>query len=62
MKEFEPFEDSSKKSSMVNAILISHDFVYKRSSKPAMNGFRLESIEEVRKEYKNYYRKGGENL
>ena len=49
---FEPFEDSSKNSYMINAILISHGCVFKRSSKPVMKGYRVESNEEARKEYK----------
>ena len=52
IKVFEPFEDSSKKSYMINSILISYDCVFKRSSKPVMKGSRVESIEEARKEYK----------
>ncbi len=52
IKVFEPFEDSSKNSSMVNAILISYGCVFKRSSKPVMKGSRVESIEKARKEYK----------
>ena len=52
IKVFEPFEDSSKNSSMINAILISYGCVFKRSSKPVMKGSRVESIEEARKEYK----------
>ena len=32
IKVLEPFEDSSKNSSIVNAILISHGCVFKRSS------------------------------
>ena len=38
IKVFEPFEDSSKNSSMVNGILISYGCVFKRSSKPVMKG------------------------
>ena len=53
IKVFEPFEDSSKNSPMVNAILISYGCVLKRSSKPVLKGSRVESIEEARKEYKN---------
>jgi len=49
---FEPFEDSSKNSSMINAILISYGCFFKRSSKPVMKGSRVESIEEARNEYK----------
>ena len=52
IKVFEPFEDSSKNPSMINAILISYGCVFKRSSKPVMKGSRVESIEEARKEFK----------
>ena len=55
---FEPFEDSSKNSSMINAILISYGCVFKRSSKPVMKGSRVESIEEARKEYKKLLEEG----
>ena len=51
IKVFEPFDDSSKNPSMINAILISYGYLLKRSSKPVMKGFRVESIEEVRSEY-----------
>ena len=37
---------------MNNAILISYGRFFKRSSKPVMQGSRVESIEETRKEYK----------
>jgi len=52
IKVFEPFEDSSKAPSTIDAILISYGCVLKRSSKPVMKGSRVESIEEARKEYK----------
>ena len=51
IKVFEPFEDSAKNPSMINAILIFFDWVFNRSSKPVMQGSRVESIEEARKEY-----------
>ena len=54
IKDFEPFDDNTKNSSMINAILISYGFVFKRSSKSVIKGSRVESIEESRKEYKNY--------
>ena len=60
IKVFEPFEDSSKNSSMVNAILISYGCVYKRSTKPVMKGSRVESIEEARNEYKKLLEDGWE--
>ena len=58
IKLLEPFEDSSKNSSMVNAILISYGCVFKRSSKPVMKGSWVESIEEARNEYKKLLKEG----
>ena len=52
IKLFEPFEDSSKNSSMINAILNSYGCVFKRSIKPIMKDSRVESIEEARNENK----------
>jgi len=60
IKVFEPFNDSSKNPSMINAILISYGCVFKRSSKPVMKGSRVESIEEARKEYKKLLEEGWE--
>ena len=62
IKVFEPFDDSSKTPSKINAILISYGRVLKRLSKPDMKGSRVESIEEVRNEYKKLLEVGGENL
>ena len=62
IKVFETFEDNAKNSSMVNAILISYDCVFKRSSKPVMKGSRVESIEEARNEYKKLLEQGWEKL
>ena len=58
IKVFEPFDDSSKNSSIINAILISYGCVLKRSSRPVMKGSRVESIEEARKEYKKLLEEG----
>ena len=58
IKLFEPFEDSSKNPSIINAILISFGCVLKRSSKPVMKGSRVESIEEARKKYKKLLEEG----
>ena len=58
IKVFEPFEDSSKPPSTIDAILISYGCVLKRSSKPVMKGSRVESIEEARKEYKKLLEEG----
>jgi len=58
IKVFEPFEESSKNSSMINAILISYGCVFKQSSKPVMKSSRVEPVEESRNEYKKSWRKG----
>ena len=58
IKVFEPFENSSNPSAIINAILISYGCVYRRSSKPVMKGSRVESIEEARKEYKKLLKEG----
>ena len=60
IKVFEPFEDGSKNSSVINAILISYGCVFKRASKPVMKGSRVESIEEARQEYKKLLEEGWE--
>ena len=52
IKVFEPFEDVSKPSPSIDAMMISYGCVYKMSSKPVMKGSRVETIEEARKEYK----------
>ena len=58
IKVFEPFEDITKPSPSLNAMMISYGCVYKRSSKPVMKGSRVESIEEARKEYKELLEEG----
>ena len=60
IKVSKPFEDSYKRSSMINAVLISYGCVFNRSSKPVMKGSRVESIEEARKEYKKLLEEGWE--
>ena len=45
IKVFEPFEDVSKPSPNIDAMMISYGCVYKRSSKPVMKGSRVETIE-----------------
>ena len=62
IKVFEPFDDSSKNPSMINAILISYGCVLKRSTKPVMKGSRGESVEEARKEYKKLLDEGWKKL
>ncbi len=60
IKVFEPFEDMSKPSPSINAMMISYGCVYKRSSKPVMKGSRVETIENARKEYKKLLEEGWE--
>ena len=55
---YNPFEDSSRTLPLINVILISYVYVFKRSCNSVMKGSRVESIKEARKEYKNHYRKG----
>ena len=58
IKVFEPFEDVSKTSLSIDAMMISYGCVYKRSSKPVMKGSRVETIEGARKEYKKLIEEG----
>jgi len=60
IKVFEPFEDVSKPSPSIDAMMISYGCVYKRSSKPVMKGSRIESIEKARNEYKKLLEEGWE--
>ena len=58
IKVFEPFEDLSKLSLSINAMMISYGCVYKRSSKTVMKGSRVETLENARKEYKELLEQG----
>ena len=58
IKVFEPFEDVSKPSPSIDAMMISYGCIYKRSSRPVMKGSRVETIEEARKEYKKLLEEG----
>jgi len=58
IKVFEPFEDVSKPSPSIDAMMISYGCVYKRSSKPVMQGSRVETVEAARKEYKKLLEEG----
>ena len=58
IKVFEQFEDVSKPSPSIDAMMISYGCVYKRSSKPVMKGSRVETIEAARKEYKQLLDEG----
>ena len=44
IKVFEPFDDSSKNPSIINAILIPYGCVLKRSNKPFMKGYKVKSM------------------
>ena len=61
IKVFEPFEDLSKPSPSINAMMISYGCVYKRRSKPVMKGSRVETIENARKEYRELLEQGWRN-
>jgi len=58
IKVFEPFEDVSKPSPSIDAMMISYGCVYKRSSKPVMKGSRVETVETARKEYAELLKEG----
>ena len=58
IKVFEPFEDVSKLSPSIDALMISYGCVYKRSSKPVMTGSRVQTIDNARKEYKELLEQG----
>ena len=58
IKVFEPFEDITKPSKSIDAMMISYGCLYKRSSKPVMKGSRVETIEAARKEYKQLLDEG----
>ncbi len=52
IKVFEPFEDVSKPSLSIDAMMISYGCVYILSSKPVMKGSKVEIVEAARNEYK----------
>jgi hypothetical protein len=58
IKVFEPFEDISKPTPSIDAMMISYGCVYKSSIKPVMKGSRVETIEVARKEYKQLLEEG----
>ena len=58
IKVFEPFEEISKTSPSIDAMMISYSCVYKRSSKPVLKDSRVETIEAARKEYKQLLDEG----
>ena len=58
IKVFEPFEDESKPSPSIDAMMISYWCVYKWSSKPVIKGSRVETVKDARKEYKELLNEG----
>ena len=54
IKKFKPFEDISNPSSSINAIKISYDCVYKRSSKPVMKVQELNILKKQERNIKSY--------
>jgi len=58
IKVFKPFEDISKPSPSIDAMMVSYGCVYKRSSKPVMKGSRVETVEAAREEYKKLLEEG----
>ena len=62
IKVFKPFEDISKPSPSIDAMMVSYGCVYKRSSKPVMKGSRVETVEAAREEYKKLLEEDGRKL
>ena len=58
IKVFEPFEDVSKPSPSIDAMMVSYGCVYKGSCKPVMKGSRVETVESAREEYKKLLAEG----
>ena len=58
IKVFKPFEDISKPSPSIDAMMVSYGCVYKRCSKPVMKGSRVETVEAAREEYEKLLEEG----
>ena len=58
MKVFEPFEDVSRPSPNIDAMMVSYGCVYKRIINQVMKRSRVENNESARKEYKELLKKG----
>ena len=58
IKVFEPFEDITKPSLSIDAMMISYCCVYERLSKLDMKGSRVGTMEDYRKEYKKLLDEG----
>ena len=62
IKVFEPFEDNSENSSMINAILFSYFCVFQQSSKLVLKYSWLNLSKKRETNIKNLKRKGGKKL
>jgi len=60
IKVFSTFEDVSKSSVNLNAIMVSYGYLYKRLVKPVMKGSRVKTLKFAREEYKKLLEKGWE--
>ena len=59
IKVFEPFEDLSKPSPSIDAMMVPYGRVYKRNSKQVMKGGSwVETVESAREEYKKLLDEG----
>ena len=58
IKVFKPFEDISKPSPSIDAMMVSYGCVDKRSCKPVIKGSRVETVEAAREEYKKLLEEG----
>jgi len=54
VKVFEPFEDSSKQASMINAILIYYDCAFKRASSRLLKALGFNLSKKQGRNIKNY--------
>jgi len=59
IKVFDSFENTSKPSSIINAILISYGYVYKRSINPLIKSSRFNHLKKREQDIKNYWRIDG---
>ena len=54
IKVFEPFENVSKTSTSIDAMMVSDRCIYKSSSKPVMKGLRVGSFKKPKKNINSY--------
>ena len=62
IKVFKPFEDISKPSLSIDAMMVGYGWIYKRSSKSLMKGSRVKAVEAVIEEYKKLLEEGWRKL